>query len=415
PAPQPTAAQLNAYLDSMRTKVRGAIVLAGEPVQVEEVFFPAPLRTPDEQWQARFSDAAAGGGRGRFGRGGRGAPPDPSRLTADQVDFRVTQFLAANGAAARINDAGEAYGIIRAQDVSGYNQAPQVPALLMSHQDYARLARVLADGTPARVRIDVENHFHPEGKTAYNAVGEIPGTDEAGEVVMLGGHYDSWAGSTGATDNGAGSAIMLEAIRLLKATGVQPRRTIRVALWSGEEEGLLGSTAYVAQHFGTAEHPKPEFATLDAYLNIDSGTGKPRGAGVFGPPAAAAFIAHALAGFRDWGFFGASASSSRAPGGTDSTSFNHAGLPGIGFSQDRFDYGTYTHHTNFDSFERLFEPDLREAAVEAAAAAYALAMAPAMLPRFQGASMPAIQEGAPWPARLQGAKQRAADLARNRQ
>ncbi|HWG38656.1 MAG TPA: M20/M25/M40 family metallo-hydrolase [Terriglobales bacterium] len=414
PAPEaaataPTLAELDAYLNTMREKVRGAIVLAGAPVHVDEVFFPAPLRTPDEQWQARFS--GQGGGRGGFGGRGRGgAAPDPTRLTPEQVDFRVTQFLAANGAVARVNDAGEAYGIIRAQDVSGYNEAPQVTGLLMSHQDYARLARVLADGSAAQVRINVENHFYPDGTTAYNAVGEIPGSDKADEVVMLGGHYDSWAGSTGATDNGAGSAIMLEAIRLLKATGVQPRRTIRVALWSGEEEGLLGSTAYVEQHFGTAEHPKPEWSKLDAYLNIDSGTGKPRGAGVFGPPEAADFIADALSGFRDWGFYGASASGSRAPGGTDSTSFNHAGLPGIGFSQDRFDYGTYTHHTNFDSYERLFEPDLREAAVEAAAAAYALAMAPEMLPRFPASAMPPIQEGAPWPARLQGYAQRAKEM-----
>ncbi|MGH9481993.1 MAG: M20/M25/M40 family metallo-hydrolase [Terriglobales bacterium] len=410
--PQPTMAELNRYLDSMAAKVRGAIVLAGEPVEVAEVFFPAPLRTPDDQWGARFG--GNGGGRGRGGRGlGRGGSAlQPGQLTPEQVDYRVTQFLAANGALARVNDAGEAYGIIRAQDVSGYNELPQPPALLMSHQDYGRLARVLADGTAVRLRIEITNHFYPAGATAYNAAGEIPGADKADEVVMLGGHFDSWAGATGATDNGAGSAVALEAIRLLKAVGARPRRTIRVALWSGEEEGLLGSEAYVAQHFGTAEHPKPEFAHLDAYINLDSGTGKPRGAGVFGPPPAAAQVASALQGFRDWGFYGATAGNGRAPGGTDSTSFNHAGLPGIGLAQDRFDYGTYTHHTNFDSYERIFEPDMREAAVEEAALAYALAMAPEMLPRFVGTAMPPMQEGAPWPARLQGAKQRAAELGK---
>ena len=399
-AQAPTRAELDAYLNSMKAKVRGAIVLVGAPADVPEVFFPAPLRTPDDQWAARFSGSAAGRGRG-FGGRGAAAPADPSRLTPDQVDVAVTEFLAANGALVRLNDAAEAYGIIRSQDTSGYNLGPQVPALLVAHQDYGRMARDLAGGLAVKLRLDIENQFYPDGATAYNAIGEIPGTDKKDQVVMLGGHYDSWFGGTGATDNGAGSTIMLEAIRLLKAAGVQPRRTIRVALWSGEEEGLLGSMAYVEQHFGTAEHPKPEFAKLDAYLNIDSGTGKPRGAGVFGPPAAASFIANALAPFRDWGFYGASASSSRAPGGTDSTSFNHAGLPGIGFSQDRFDYGTYTHHTNFDTYERIYEPDIREAAVEAAAAAYALAMAPDMLPRFSGANMPPIQEGAPWPARLQ--------------
>jgi len=399
-APAPTRAEVEQYLASMRARVKGAVVLVGAPIEVPENFFPAPLRTPDSAWEARFS--GNGGGRGGRGFAGRGAAPapDPSRLTPDQVDFMVTRFLADNGAAARINDAGEAYGIIRAQDVSGYNEAPQVPALLMANQDYGRLARVLEDGTAARVRVNIENHFYPDGKTAYNAIGEIAGTDKKDEVVMLGGHYDSWSGGTGATDNGAGSAIMLEAMRLLQASGVHPRRTIRVALWSGEEEGLLGSLAYVEQHFGTAEHPKPEFAHLDAYLNIDSGTGKPRGAGVFGPPSAAEFVAASLSGFKGWGFYGASASSSRATGGTDSTSFNHAGLPGIGFSQDGFDYGSYTHHTNFDTYERIFEPDMREAAVEVAAAAYALAMSDEMLPRFSGATMPPIQDGAPLPARL---------------
>jgi carboxypeptidase Q len=208
--------------------------------------------------------------------------------------------------------------------------------------------------------------------------------------VMLGGHYDSWHDATGATDNGIGSSMMLEAIRILAALHIQPRRTIRVALWSGEEEGLLGSLAYVEHHFGTFENPKePEFSHLDCYFNIDSGTGKPRGAGVFGPQSAADMVRPFLMPFKDWGFMGVSASGSRMTGGTDSTSFNHAGLPGIGLNQDPFDYNSFTHHTNYDTYERIYEPDVREGAVEIASAVYALAMADQMVPRFAKEEMPA--------------------------
>ena len=167
---------------------------------------------------------------------------------------------------------------------------------------------------------------------------------------MLGGHLDSWHSATGATDNAIGCAVMMEAARILKAIGVQPRRTIRVALWSGEEQGLLGSQAYVKEHFGSFEDQKPEFAKLDAYLNIDSGTGRARGAGVFGPPEAADDPARRRS--RRSRISASSARrrrSSRTVGGTDSTSFNNAGLPGIGFGQDPIEYNAHTHHTNLDT------------------------------------------------------------------
>src|SRR5271168_5203447 len=149
---------------------------------------------------------------------------------------------------------------------------------------------------------------------------KFPGPTKKDEIVMLGGHYDSWHDATGATDNGIGSSMMLEAVRILTALHIKPRRTIRVALWSGEEEGLLGSLAYVQQHFGSFEAPKPEFAKLDAYFNIDSGTGKPRGAGIFGPPEAATALRGVLGLFTDWGVGGVSNTNSRQTGGTDSTS-----------------------------------------------------------------------------------------------
>jgi carboxypeptidase Q len=172
--------------------------------------------------------------------------------------------------------------------------------------------------------------------------------------------------------------------------GVQPRRTIRIALWSGEEEGLLGSLAYVKAHFGSAEAPKPEFATFNAYLNIDTGTGRLRGASVFGPPEGAKILAGILAPFKDLKIGGASASSSRATGGTDSTSFSNAGLPGIGFSQDGIEYNSHTHHTNLDTYERVIEADVRDAAVIVAGTLYQLAMRDEPLPRFAADKMPPL-------------------------
>jgi carboxypeptidase Q len=161
-----------------------------------------------------------------------------------------------------------------------------------------------------------------------------------------------------------------------------------VALWSGEEEGLLGSLAYVAQHFGTAENPKPEWYKLDAYFNIDSGTGRPRGAGIFGPPAAADVLPPVLAHFTDRGVFGASVTNSRATGGTDSTSFNNAGLPGVGFSQDPIEYNTLTHHSSLDTYERIIPDDVERAAAVAAACVWHVANRDEMVPRFTKDQMP---------------------------
>jgi Zn-dependent M28 family amino/carboxypeptidase len=258
----------------------------------------------------------------------------------------------------------------------------------MRNEDYGRIARILDDHTPVTIEANIVNKMYPEGKTSYNTIAEIPGTDRKDEVVMLGGHLDSWHSATGATDNAIGCAVMMEAARILKAIGVQPRRTIRVALWSGEEEGLLGSLAYVKQHFGTAEAPKPEFAKFNGYLNVDSGTGRVRGASVFGPDGDARILRDALASFKDLKFEGVISTRSRATGGTDSTSFNNAGLPGIGFGQDTIEYGSHTHHTNLDTYERIIEGDVRDSAVVIAAALYQLAMQDQMLPRFSATEMP---------------------------
>ncbi|HTU35206.1 MAG TPA: M20/M25/M40 family metallo-hydrolase [Candidatus Acidoferrum sp.] len=386
---QPTQAELDAYLNSVKDKVRGRIVLVGQHVEVAEDFAPAAMRRPDSQWAQMFG---ANGSGFRFPN--RQAPKlAPDQLSRAEVMRQVDQFLIDNGALVRINDAGRAHGVIVAQQNNTYDWTRTVPTLVMRNDDYGRITRILADGTPVTLRINIKNQEYPNGTTVYNAIGEIPGTDKKDEVVMLGGHYDSWHDATGATDNGIGASMMLEAIRLLAAAHVQPRRTIRVALWSGEEEGLLGSLAYVKQHFGSFEDQKPEYAKLDAYFNIDSGTGKPRGASVFGPPSAEAMIRDAMMPFQDWGFTGVRVTDSRRTGGTDSTSFNNAGLPGIGLAQDAFDYGSFTHHTNLDTYERIYEEDVREGAVEIASAVYAVAMADQMVPRFAASDMPKPEPG----------------------
>ncbi len=401
-------ADLDAYLASIKDKVRGAIVFYGPHVQVQENFVPAPLRRTEDSWsqpggrgggRGGPATAAAGGRGARGARGGAAAAAGaaPEGLTAAEITQQVNKFLIDNGAMVKVTDAGEAYGTIRQQSSAGYNENPNnpnLPTLLMGNEDYGRIYRTATiDHIPVVLRINIHNEFYPTGSTVYNVVGELPGTDKADEVVMNGGHFDSWNPATGATDNAAGGAVAVEALRLIHTLNLPHRRTIRVALWSGEEEGLYGSIAYVAQHFGSAENPKPEWFKLDAYLNLDDGTGKPRGASVFGPPEAAAMVQNAMDNFKDWGFYHVNPTLGRNTGGTDSTSFNNAGLPGVGYSQDPFDYNTFTHHTSYDTYERIYEPDMREAAVEEALTLYALANADQMVPRCSAATMPSPPAG----------------------
>jgi Zn-dependent M28 family amino/carboxypeptidase len=258
----------------------------------------------------------------------------------------------------------------------------------MRNEDFGRITRLLADGTPVGLEFDIRNRLVPEGSTSYNVIGEIAGSDRKDEVIMLGGHLDSWHSATGATDNAIGCAVMMEAARILKAIGVKPRRTIRVALWSGEEEGLLGSQAYVKKHFGSAENPTAEFAKFGGYFNIDSGTGRARGMSVFGPPESASVLRDVIMPFSDLGVVGAINTRSRGLGGSDHTSFNNAGLPGIGVQQDPIEYFTHTWHTNLDTYERIVESDVRSSAMVIAAAVYDLAMRDELLPRYKANEMP---------------------------
>ena len=389
----PTKDEMEHWVAANKDRVRGKIALIGKAAVIAVDFNPPQKRRPDDQVKQQYDPANPNGGRGfGFGGGrGRGAA-DPNRLTAAQVSDQIDAMLLAGGAVLRINDAARGEGIIVAQQNHMYDVAKEVPTVILRNDDYGRIERLLADGDDVKLEFDILNHTYPDGKTSYNAVAEIPGTDKTGEVVMLGGHLDSRHAATGATDNAIGSSIMIEAVRLIQTLGLKPRRTVRVALWSGEEEGLLGSLAYVKQHFGTAENPKPEWATLDCYFNIDSGTGRARGASVFGPPEAAAMLRPVLAQFEDWGLYGVMPTSSRATGGTDSTSFNNAGLPGIGMAQDPIEYNSMTHHTNLDTYERIIPDDVKKAAAEIASSVWFVANRDQMVPRFAKDKMPAPVE-----------------------
>jgi carboxypeptidase Q len=387
----PTKAEMEAWVKATQPSVKGKIVLVGKAAVIPVNFDPPAKRRADEDVKAQYdpNNPNAGRGRGGFG-GGRGVTtPDPDRLTPAQVSEALDAMLLAGGAVVRLNDAARGDGIIVAQQHRAYEPSKTVPTLIIRNDDYGRIERLLADGEDVKMEFNIVNHVYPEGKTSYNVVGEIPGSDKADEVVMLGGHLDSWHAATGATDNAIGSSIMMEAARLIQKLGLKPRRTIRVALWSGEEEGLLGSLAYVKQHFGTFENPKPEFAKLDCYFNVDTGTGRIRGAGIFGPAEASAVLRPVLAQYTEWGVFGASSTGSRATGGTDSTSFNNAGLPGVGFQQDPIEYNSMTHHTNLDTYERIIPDDVQKAAAIVAASIWHVANRDQMVPRFTKETMAA--------------------------
>lgn len=388
---RPSQEVLTAYFETQKAKVRGRIVLAGKHTVIPVDLNPPAKRLTDEQAQQRYGpNARPGGGFPQPSPTPTPAPGAPRPLTNRQIDEQVDAFLKTNGALIRVNDAAFAFRRIRAFNNRTFDVDKVLPTIVMSNEDYGRITRIMADGTDVTLEFNILNRVYPEGKTSYNTVAEIPGTDKADEVIMLGGHLDSWHASTGATDNAIGCAIMMEAARILQTLGVKPRRTIRVALWSGEEQGLLGSQAYVKEHFGSFENPKPGYEKFGGYFNIDSGTGRVRGAGVFGPSAAAEIMRTILEPLKDDGVVGAVASRSRNLGGSDNTSFSQAGLPGIGMGQDPIEYNSHTWHTNFDTYERILEDDVRKDAVTVAWAVYQLAMRDDLLPRFAKADMPPL-------------------------
>jgi carboxypeptidase Q len=278
--------------------------------------------------------------------------------------------------------------------------AVAIPNAVMMIEHYNRLARMLENHVPVTLEVNIETKFTGDHEHGFDTVAEIPGNDPKlkNQVVMVGGHLDSWISGTGATDNGAGAIVAMEAVRILKALGVQPKRTIRIALWSGEEQGLYGSQGYIKQHFGTFAEPKTpepasvpsfmrqhgaltttkEWETLDAYYNLDNGTGKVRGVYTQENYAIAPIFKQWIAPLAD---LGVSTISYRNTGGTDHLSFDAVGLPGFQYIQDPMDYETRVHHSDMDTYDRLHASDLEQAAVVEAIFLYNTSERDAMMPR----------------------------------
>jgi carboxypeptidase Q len=281
----------------------------------------------------------------------------------------------AEGALGYLRPSQWAYGILRVGGASR-NEVNPLPNLVVSHDQYGQLWRNAVNGVPVRVEIDVQNRFLADDLRAYNTLADLPGTDLADQYVMIGAHLDSWHTGTGATDNSAGSVIMMEAMRILKTLGLQPRRTIRIGLWSGEEQGLLGSRNYVRNH--------PELhSRISAYLNVDNGTGRLRGIWNQSNPAATPIFEQLLWPFRDVGVVAVRHGNT---GGTDHLAFDAVGIPGFNFIQDPIEYSLRTHHSNADTFDRLVIEDLMQAAVIVASTAYHLATREEMFPRKAAAA-----------------------------
>ena len=361
-----SAADLAAY----HGKLRGAIVMVR----------PAPR--PEPEWRApatRLSaDSLLAPARPRGPR--QAPPPDFMRMIQQRraVAAALDSAFLAEGVLAVLAPSTRTYGVLSV-DGSGAARDPKrpipVPTLVLDQEQYGTLWRDVEGGTPVRVELNVQNRFPGEDVQAYNALGDIAGSDLADQYVMLGGHLDSWTGGTGATDNAAGSAVMMEAVRILRALDLHPRRTIRIALWSAEEQGLLGSRGWVAKHPDLL--PK-----VSAYVNVDNGAGKIRGIWDQSNERAIPVFEQILWPFRDLGVVAVRHGDT---GGTDHLAFDAAGVPGFNFIQDPLDYSTRTHHSNVDTYERLPLADLEQAAVVVAATVWELANRDEMMPRKEAA------------------------------
>ncbi len=311
---------------------------------------------------------------------------DPKKKNNDRRALRrkIDSLLTSEGATAVLSGRRGTMGTLFTSNGASYklDGSPVLPELEMGAEHIDRMIRLVDAGKTVRVEMEVKNNFNLTDSLEYNVVAEIPGTDKnlKAELVMLGAHLDSWHGSTGATDNGAGCAVMMEAMRILKVLDLKPRRTIRVVLWSGEEQGLLGSRGYAKNHFGDKETKayKPEQALVSAYYNLDNGAGKIRGIHMQGNEGVRPYFEAWFAPFAD---MGAKTLTIRNTGGTDHLSFDEYGIPAFQFIQDPLEYGSRTHHTNMDSYERAIPADLMQASVVIASMVYHTAMLDEKLPR----------------------------------
>jgi hypothetical protein len=417
-------AKTEADLQRYAGKLKGAIVLLSGPRELKAHFEPEGRRQTDEQLLGLANAEPRGGGMGDFSRF-RNFQGSPDQRTARNLDSRKWQMCYSEGAAAILEPGRGDGGTLFVQSAtlpsSGdtpFDRRPRpwstdapsiIPQLVLAAEHYNRIVRMVTKNVPVKLEVAVTAKFHADDLMSYNVVGEIPGTDLKEELVMLGGHYDSWHSGTGATDNAAGCGVAMEAMRILQKTGLKPRRTIRVALWTGEEQGLLGSRAYVSEHFGRRpEGPRPEgprpgaaaggagaaaageaaatgrlelkpaHAHFAGYFNLDNGTGKIRGVYMQGNESVRPIFRAWLAPFRD---MGAATLTSNNTGGTDHLSFDGVGLPGFQFIQDPVEYDSRTHHSNMDVYDRIQEDDMKQAAVIMASFAYLAATRDEKLPR----------------------------------
>ncbi len=390
-------------LEKYRGKIAGAILLGGEMREMTPLFKPLAERY-DEKTLAAEGEYEIPGSR----------PPSPAqaafaavtpeeRRRRTQFAREVAKFLEDEKAAVLIEptrNPGEG-GTVFVQGGGSYRkgESPGIPNIVMDIEHYGRISRLLDKKVEVELEVNVQAQFHDDDEFGYNTVAEIPGTDLKDQVVMVGGHLDSWHGGTGATDNAAGSAVAMEAVRIIKALGLKPRRTIRIALWSGEEQGLLGSRGYVAEHLAARPEPtdpavlalpafmrppagplqfKPEWDKVSAYFNVDNGSGKIRGIYMQENAAVAPLFKAWMEPFADLGM---TMLSMRNTGGTDHLSFDAVGVPGFQFIQDGLEYDTRTHHSNMDVYERLQKADLMQMAAIEATFLYQAAMRDEMLPR----------------------------------
>ena len=418
-------ARTDADLEKYKGKLNGKIVLTTVARDVPAHFDALGSRLGDKELLA-LADAPEprpGAGRGNFG-----GPNASAQRALFQFVGAKLRFFQQEGAAMLIDPSrgdggtlfvqsasvpqpvGDPNSTIPGRGIPPYDKrAPKVtPQMVLSVEQYNRIVRMLQAGESVKMTVDLGVAWQDADPMGYNTIAEIPGTDLKDEIVMLGGHMDSWHSGTGATDNGAGVSVAMEAVRIIQALGLKPRRTIRVALWSGEEQGLLGSRAYVAEHFGSMQNPattgmsatggnnmgggagtvatdnapvlirKPEYERLSGYFNLDNGTGKIRGVYLQGNESVRPLFRQWLAPFKD---MGANTLSISNTGGTDHLSFDGIGLPGFQFIQDEIEYDTRTHHSNQDVFDRIQADDMKQAATIMAAFVYNTAMRDEKLPR----------------------------------
>jgi carboxypeptidase Q len=340
---------------AFKGKLRGKYVLAMAMREVPAHFDAMGKRYTDAELADLSRQPPAGGGRGRG-----------NFNAAQEFNRKKTQFFVDEGVAAVLDFSRGDGGTVFVQAPQGVSRDPKGPAqpaqVTLAIEHYGRIWRTLEKKIPVTLTMDIASTFYDTDQNAFNIAAELPGTDKADEVVMLGAHFDSWHTGTGATDNAAGSAVMMEAMRLLKVSGVKLRRTVRIGLWGGEEEGLLGSKEYVKAHYGDPATMvlKPEHAKLAGYFNVDNGTGLIRGVYLQGNEAVAPIFQQWMEPLKNLGM---TTLTIRNTGGTDHQSYDAVGLPGFQFIQDEVEYNARTHHSNMDTYERIQPDDMMRNAV----------------------------------------------------